>query len=199
MSEENGSGISATIKASEGFDAPWIVIHEQDVNTLREHLLALKDSDVMALLAYVSQQFQSNFEQKPRNNKSSGGGGWKKSASTPAATQSVPAPQATTPPPTFVPNQQAQPATWGQQPQPQQLMQEHLGATVVGVEQNTAPPQVPDEVMRCYDHNGAPRKYFPAGTSRSGSQLSPSYRCEVSGCGAYWLNRDGTWKRSASR
>lgn len=190
MSDDNGytSGISATIKASEGFDAPWIVVHAQDVEELRNHLLALNESDVMAGIAQLSRKFQGNFEQKPRyQNNSRGVGGWKggsgarsATGTTATSTASVPTPAA--PPPAFVPNQQAQPAGWGQQ-----QMQQQLGAQVMG--------QAPNEIAFCTEHN-TEREFNEAFfNNRTQRNVSASWRCPVKTCKPYWQQPDGSWQR----
>lgn len=195
MSEENDytSGISATLKASEGFDAPWIVVHARNTEELIGHLTDLHESPVMTMVAQLSQQFQGNFEQKPRyQNKGGGSGsGWKRNQS--AQTAGVPSnpgtsatPSNSAPPPPFVQNQQAQPAQWGQQ-QPVQQLQQQLGATVVA--------QAPNEVAYCPDHN-APREYKESFFNpRTQRQVSASWRCPVQGCKPWWQQDDGTWQR----
>lgn len=191
MTEENDytSGISATLKASEGFDAPWIVVHARNTEELIGHLTDLHESPVMTMVAQLNQQFQGNFEQKLRyqGNRSGWSGTRRATGATGGAAQSPPSQPAAASPPPFVQNQQAQPAQWGQQQTPQavQQLQQNLGAQVM--------TQAPNDVAHCATHN-APRQYFDGGTSRAtGKQYGPSWRCQVQGCKPVWQNQDGTW------
>jgi hypothetical protein len=182
---EDTTGVSITFKAGTGYDAPWVVLHGRDVAHVRQMLLELDSSDVLNGTAMVGRKFHGTYA----------GANPAHTASTPAATTPAPAPQVTSPPPAFVPDQNAAPAGWGT-PQAVAVAQQELGATVVA----TVPNGVPDEVLRCYDHGGAPRVYHPEGFNESTrKKYSASYRCQTRGCGAWWQNKDGSWKRSGSR
>lgn len=89
---------------------------------------------------------------------------------------------------------------------PQQLLQQHVGATVVSTEQNVASVSagaVPREVMVCPLHG--PRKYAGPGVSQAGKEYGPSYRCSERSCAtgphgksAVWQNKDGSWPRAGA-
>lgn len=194
MGEENGytSGISATLKAAEGFDAPWVVIHAKDAAEMAQHLTDLYEGPVLNMVAQLQQIFQGKFEQKPRyqsGNRGGGGGsrGGSNARSAPAATATSTAPATTAagPPPAFVANQQAQPADWGHQ-QAVNTAQQNFGGQVEA-------PAAPNEVNACRNCNGQ-TQYHPPGTNRSGRGYGPSYRCPQQGHGSWWFSdRDNVW------
>lgn len=178
MTEEqetpDARGVSITLKGGTGYDAPWIVIREGSVPAARAHLMELRLSDLIEGVSTVARSFHAAY-----------------SGANPASTQFAGTPQqvqaaqpASTPPPAFVDNQQAQPAGWGNQ-QPAQQVQQQLGATVMG--------QFPNHLAVCPTHN-AQREFFGPGTSRTTNKpYGASLRCQVQGCKPVWANKDGSW------
>lgn len=192
MAEEefSGTGISVTVKGSEAFDAPWIVIHARSVAEARQMMLELSASDLMQGTAAVAASFQSHFQQKPRYQGKSGSGNSGRST-TSSGSQPAPAPSpsaaASSPPPAFVP-QNAQPADWGT---PVQQLQQNLGAVVE--------VQAPNEVNVCRDCGGG-TQYAPPGVNSGGRKYSASFRCPQRGHGSWWFSdRDNAWNWAASR
>lgn len=174
MSEDNPTGVSVTIKAGTGFDVPWIVLHGADVAHVRAMLAELNDSDLTQGVVVVARKFHGTYAGA---NPASGHGAPTQSAPTAPAS---PAPAASAPPPSFVDNQQAQPAGWGTA-----QVQQATGATVMG--------QFPNELANCPTHN-APRTFYAPGVSRTTNKpYGASLRCQIQGCKPVWQNPNGSW------
>jgi len=79
---------------------------------------------------------------------------------------------------------------------PQQLLQQEMGAQVLGTETNAvASPGAgaPNEVVHCGIH-GKPRQFYgPGVSSKTGKEYGASYRCTERGCSAHWQRKDGSW------
>lgn len=194
MSEENeNGGLSVTLKGGSGYEAPWIVIRGKDADELHKNLYEMfgvhRLEDPMLAVATLSKAFQNAY----------------KSAVT--AVQTGVSSSST--------GQQSATAVAPEQ-NPQQLLSQHLGATVIETSSvDTSPAtsgpsaqsasqttgaSVPHEVRVCPLHG--PRKYFGPGVSeRTGKEFGASYRCIERGCAAkppkplsLWQRWDGVWQ-----